>query len=373
MDLGGIFAGTFEALKRRLGLMVLISLIPTAVSMVVVLVGVLGIGAVAVGIIANPRAVVGSVVLTMVIVLAMVVVISLATFKAQGMSTLAAYQIAEGRQPSLGSVWADNRGFLPRMASLFAMLIGVFVVLYGIIAALIIAMVRSVDGRSGAAAAGAVGMIFLFVIVLIPLSLYVQTKLLYTIPALAIEELGGIASLKRSWTLTRGAFWRTLGYYLVAGIMVAVVGSVVSGISRIPLASLQFSSNSGDPAQAMAGLSLVMPLIALTSSLQLLIQLITQPFLFTYVTYMYVDQVRRTELPPAGTWGGYGQPGPQGGYYAPPNQYYGQPGQPYPPQPGAAGPQPGQGYPPAQQPGQGYQPPQPGNWQPPTPPAFPQG
>ncbi|MCC6497643.1 MAG: hypothetical protein IT193_15430, partial [Propionibacteriaceae bacterium] len=79
------------------------------------------------------------------------------------------------------------------------------------------------------------------------------------------------------------------------------------------------------------------------------------PFLQTYVTFMFVDQVRRSEMPANGYGGmppAYGYyPGPQGPAYPPPGQYYGQPGPGYPPpgqvpQQGPWPPAGGQGQPP---------------------------
>ncbi len=385
MDLSGVFAGTFNALKRRFGLLILISLLPTLVTLayavIVVLLGV----SLAVGVVADPRGSVPLIIAMIVVGIAGGVVVALSYLKAQGMSTLAAYEIAQGQRPDLNGLWHRSKGFLPRMAPVIAIAIGALLVVYAIIAALAISMVGALNGRSGGAAAGAAGLLFLLVIVLIPVAIFIQIKLLYTVPAIALEQVGGIDGMKRSWTITRGAFWRTFGYYLVASLAVGVIGSVASSLTQVPLMSPRFSQRFDSPADLGSNLSLLMPLYLIAITIQLLVQLLTQPFLFSYVTYMYIDQVRRTELPPAAAWGGYGQPGPQGGYYATPNQYYGQPGQPYPPQPGRPGqpypPQPGQPYPPTQAPqsGQAYppaqppQPPQDGGWQPPTTPQPPQG
>jgi len=371
MDLTGVFAGSFTALKQRFGLLILISLLPTLVTLayavIVVLLGV----SLAVGVVADPRGSAPLIIAMIVVGIAGGVVVALSYLKAQGMSTLAAYEIAQGQRPDLNGLWHRSRGFLPRMAPVIAIAIGALLVVYAIIAALAISMVGALNGRSGGAAAGSAGLIFLLVIVLIPVAIFIQVKLLYTVPAIALEQVGGIDGMKRSWTITRGAFWRTFGYYMVASLAVGVIGSVASSLTQVPLMSARFSQRFDSPADLGSNLSLLMPLYLIAITIQLLVQLLTQPFLFSYVAYMYIDQVRRTELPPAAAWGGYGQPGPQGGYYAAPNQYY---GQPYPPQPGQAypptqAPQPGQAYPPAQPP----HPPQDGGWQPPTTPQPPKG
>jgi hypothetical protein len=370
MDLSGVFAGTFNAFKQRPWLLILISLLPTLVSIAFVVVLGLGMAGLVAGAIADPRSLWASIPGLVISMIVGLCVIALATIKAQGMTTLAAYEIAQGQRPDFGGVWKRSRGFLPRMAPVIAILFVAFAALYGIMLALVFSMVGSLDGNSGARAAGSAALLFLFIIVLIPVGIFLQTKFLYTVPAIAIEETGGIDGMKRSWTLTRGAFWRTLGYYLVASLAVGVIASVVSGVVQVPLTGLSRVQDVNSPGQAAAVVALV-PLYLIAASIQLLLQLVTQPFIYTYVAYMFIDQVKRTELAASGSYGSYGQPG---AYYAAPDQYYGQPGQPYPPQPGqlyppAQPPQPGQPYPPAQPP----QPPQDGGWQPPTTPQPPQG
>lgn len=371
MDLSGVFSGTFNAFKQRLWLLILISLIPTLVSIAFVVIGALGTVGLVGAAIADPRSLWASIPGLVVATVAGICVIALAAIKAQGMTTLAAYEIAQGQHPDFAGVWKRNSGFLPRMAPVIAIMFVAIALLYGLIFGLAFSMVGALDGRSGGRAAGSAALLFLVVIVMIPVAIFLQTKLLYTVPAIAIEQAGGVDGMKRSWTITRGAFWRTFGYYFVGSLAVGVIAYVISMIAQIPLLAVNRAGSSGNAQQDIAALSVALPIYLVVACIQLLLQLITQPFIYTYVAYMFVDQVRRTELP-AAAYGGYGQPGAQGGYYAAPDQYYGQPGQPYPPQPGTAYGQPGQGYQPPQPPQPG-QPQQPGTWQPPTPPQPPQG
>ena len=366
MDLSGVFAGTFTVLKQRFWLLVLISLLPSLVTLAfAIVIVVLAVG-LTVGIVADPRNALALIALLLVVGIAGGLAMALAFVKAQGMTTLAAYEIAQGQHPDFTGLWKRSKGFLPRMAPVIAIMMGAVLVVYGLIIALVISMVGALDGRSGGAAAGVAALFFVLMLALIPIGIFVTTKLLYTVPSIAIEQVGGIDGMKRSWRLTRKAFWRTFGYYIVAALAVGVLSSIVSSILQVPLVGLRTMDRSGDPGQILASLSVAMPFYILGMGVQTALQLVTQPFLYTYVAVMFIDQVRRSELPPAGAYG-YGTPsGPQGGYYAAPGQYYGQPGQAYPPQPGAAGPQPGTGYPPVQ-------PPQPGSWQPPTTPQPPQG
>ena len=365
LDISGVFSGTFQALKQRFGLFVLIAVLPLIASAVLVGAGVAIVfgaglvaytsnlrgGAVPIGILAGAGVMVVGVIATILIQL-----------KSQAMMAVAAYEIAQGARPDLPGLFQRTRGFLMRLTPVILIAVGALALIYGAMIALGVgtAVTASRGGRAGGAAAlGLIGGIFLFVVLLVPLGIYVQTKLLYTIPAVAIEQLGGIEGMKRSWRLTKREFWRTFGYYLLASLAVGAVSYLVSFLGQmmtLPMMSRFDGSTSG--AQVLAQLAALLPVYLLVVGLQMVVQLITGPFLHAYVTYMFVDQVRRTEMSanPYGTPSqgyGYGyQPGTQGQpgpYGTQPPQGYGQPGQGYQ--------QPGQGY---QQPGQGYQQPGPG-------------
>ncbi|MGW9414337.1 glycerophosphoryl diester phosphodiesterase membrane domain-containing protein [Arthrobacter cupressi] len=60
---------------------------------------------------------------------------------------------------------------------------------------------------------------------------WLYIRLLLAPAAVAIEELGVIESMRRSWSLTTGSWWRTFGIVLVAFLIVGVIGQVV----QIPL------------------------------------------------------------------------------------------------------------------------------------------
>ncbi|VXB56825.1 Membrane domain of glycerophosphoryl diester phosphodiesterase [Arthrobacter sp. 9AX] len=59
------------------------------------------------------------------------------------------------------------------------------------------------------------------------LLLWIYIKLTVAPAAVVIEELGALAALRRSWSLTGANWWRIFGITLVVGIMVGVIGQVV--------------------------------------------------------------------------------------------------------------------------------------------------
>jgi len=357
LDISGLFSGTFQALKQRFGLFLLIALLPFIASAVLVGAGVaIAVSAGLVAYASNFRG--GAVPIGILVGVGVMVVGVIATvliqLKSQAMMVVAAYEIAQGARPDLPGLFQRTRGFLMRMTPVILIAVGALAVIYGAMFALGIggAMTAARGGRAGSAAAlGLIGAIFLIVIVLVPLGFYVQTKLLYTIPAVAIEQLGGIEGMKRSWRLTKGEFWRTFGYYLLASLAAGAVSYLVSLLGQMMTVPMMSGfDGSASSSQVMGQLAALVPIYLLVFGLQMVVQLVTVPFLHAYVTYMFVDQVRRSEMPanpygpPSQGYGyGYqpGAPGQPGPYGAQPPQGYGQPGQGYQ--------QPGQGYPPPSQ------------------------
>lgn len=356
LDIGGLFSASFAALKRNVGLFVLIALLPTLITIVAIgavfLVAVVGIG---MGRLAGDSLTGGAMVAAAALLFVGLLVGMLAQLKSYGMLSVAAYEVAQGGRPDFRGVLARSKGFLPRMAVVIAIGAAAAVLFYGLFLGVLIGTIAAAgsagsDSMRGLAAA--FGVMVLLLLLAVPVGFYLTTKLLYTVPAVAIEQLDGIAGMRRSWNLTRGQFWRTLGYYLLASLAVSAISYVVSLVTQVVTVPLTIGMSSGaSDAEAMAALGAMLPLLVISVLLQVVVQVFALPFVQAYLTYMYIDQVRRSEQPP--TPYGYGQP-----------PYYAQP-DPYPsstaghPQQGWASPQ--QGW---SNPQQGQWPPT-GPWQPP--------
>jgi membrane-anchored glycerophosphoryl diester phosphodiesterase (GDPDase) len=355
MDVSGMFSGAVSIMKRRIGLFLLIASIPLLASIVVVAGIVIAI-LVGGGLIAvqGSRPVGALLIGGVVVGVLLIIALALIQLKSYAMTITASYRIAQGQQPSMRSVLAETKGFLPRLASLFALAIGIVILLSTGIGLLFFAMFSTIVSNSHnqdavfALVFAVVASLLIFLIVL-PLVVYINTKLLYVLPAVALEEIGGIAAVKRSWRLTAGAFWRTFAYYLLPTLAIGMVSYLLGLVPQLMATPLSDGlEHSRSASEVLAGTMALLPVLAITTILQMAIQLFSSPFLNAYLTCMFIDQVRRVELPPMPSHGR--APAPDYGY--PPSAF----------PPGPVNPNPG---PQATAPWQQPQPPQQGT--PPSP------
>ncbi|MBC7291599.1 MAG: glycerophosphoryl diester phosphodiesterase membrane domain-containing protein [Actinotalea sp.] len=118
----------------------------------------------------------------------------------------------------------------------------------------------------------------------IALGVWIGFRLLLLPPALVLEGNGVWATVKRAWRLTRGSFWRILGIYLLASVVVAIVGQVLA----VPVSVVAMIANP-DPTSPVFLFS--------TTLLSGLVQAISTVFLAAVVALLYIDlRIRREGL-----------------------------------------------------------------------------
>lgn len=99
----------------------------------------------------------------------------------------------------------------------------------------------------------------------LPVTIFLGVKLALTTPAVALEStaegpIGPVTGLRRAWTLTRGAWWRTFGILLlgsvIAGALSQVIaiplGIVVSAVPFDPQVAIVVATLTGVVSQAVA-------------------------------------------------------------------------------------------------------------------------
>ena len=346
LDLGDVFAGTFEILKRRFGTFISLSALSMALP-ITLLVGAGLFVLLSVGVTAwlrtlTPAAIAGAVV----VFIAALIMIGLAQLKVQGMLSLGAYEVAQGGRPDIAGLWTRSRGFLRRIIPAI-LLIGLIVV--GVNAVLGVAFFgafgAATTSGSRNSSGAAVGFILVGIVAVLALAVFgfvASIKLLYLVYTAAIEETPGLAALKRSWNLTKGSFWRTFGYYFLGSLVASFAAMPVSFVSQAMVGPLSTTSRTPSQTELLA----IIPMMLFIYALQFAIQILVLPFITAYVTVMFIDQVRRREQPVERAW----VPGQPQGFYA-----QGWTSQPPQPQGWTSQPPPAQGWTP--QPPYGQQPP----------------
>ncbi len=296
LEVGDVFSSSFRILRTHLGLFLGLAALGVLVPMLLSLLPLMGGFVVLIGQISfDPPTLPNSATLGAFALMAVGMLVGgSVAIKFEGLVIEAAYQGAQGNSVTIGEVFRANRGFLRRVLP-FVLLVGVGVFL--VIALLGVAFLAPFASQSREVGPLAILAIVPVLLALLLVAIFLGIKWFYVYPAAALEGSGGLAAAGRSWRLTKGAFGRTLGYYLLATLVIALV--------QIPLSLLMQAmgvgpSGSIDPEFAAANPAIYfavwLPLLLFSLTTQSVVQLVVWPFIVVYRTVMFLDQVKRTEF-----------------------------------------------------------------------------
>ncbi len=167
----------------------------------------------------------------------------------QGIISLEVARATLGEKLTLGGLFRAARGRLWPLIGWSLLVATAIVVAIGVIV-LLIAVLGVLGGTAGAVgavllglAAGAGGLVVAF---------WLGTRLSLVPSVLMLERLTLRAALSRSWSLTRGFFWKTLGVQLLVNVIVQVVTSIISTpISFLGGLGAGLLDPTGDPTAAI--------------------------------------------------------------------------------------------------------------------------
>ena len=198
-----------------------------------------------------------------------------------------------GRKASLSDVWQRTR---PRVGALIGQVIiiqiilsvatVVFIVIGVVVFWLPVNSMTTSGGDDSAAGLivltiiGIVIVTFVFMLALFALG----CKLCLAPAALILENIGVFEGISRSWTLTRGYFWRVVGIRLLSTIIIGVASWAASSALNFVTQGLAF--------MAPSAMLVVLAGSVLVSSL---IQAVTMPFDSAVVALIYTDLRMRSE------------------------------------------------------------------------------
>ncbi|HEX6886530.1 MAG TPA: glycerophosphoryl diester phosphodiesterase membrane domain-containing protein [Candidatus Nanopelagicales bacterium] len=181
-----------------------------------------------------------------------------------------------GRRLDAGQTWAELR---PRLLALIAVSLLVFLGVLAVIAVLVGGVIGLVAAFGEWAALPGV----LLVLAGGVAAVYAYVRLALASPALVMEGLGPMASLRRSWRLVRGSWWRVAGILLLAAIITNLLTTIVSVPLSLVAAVVTGVSESMLPTVLAAGLA------------TLLAGIVTLPFTAAVTGLLYTDLRMRRE------------------------------------------------------------------------------
>jgi hypothetical protein len=143
----------------------------------------------------------------------------------QGMLTLAVARGALGKRPGAGEVLRRAlKSIWPLIG--FGVLVAAVEIVVIVVLALLVTGIALTGTTVGVVLAVLVGIFGGLAFAVGAGFLLVK---LATVPsAVVLEGLGVFAAIRRSWVLMRGAFWRTLGIFVLVVVMIGVAGQIVS-------------------------------------------------------------------------------------------------------------------------------------------------
>ncbi len=129
---------------------------------------------------------------------------------------------ASGQRISAGDAW---RAAAPRLPSV--LLATLLVLLAGLGPLLVLGLILLIGFAAGASPVIIVAIGVPGFLVAVVLSIWFSTMFSLVTPVVVLEQERPGAALARSWRLVRRSFWRVFGILLLAGIIVAVAGSIL--------------------------------------------------------------------------------------------------------------------------------------------------
>lgn len=170
----------------------------------------------------------GSIAINALVVIAMGFVSLAFTAIMQGVVAANIGYAALGEKPSLGRLWRLMRPALWRLVGWSVLQALAAFVMIAIIGGIIALGIMAGVGGSGEGVALAVVFGVVLVLGMIPLWVWLSTKLLLVPSILVLERPGLREALVRSWRLTRGRFWVIFGVTFLVNAIMSTAVSVVS-------------------------------------------------------------------------------------------------------------------------------------------------
>lgn len=199
-----------------------------------------------------------------------------------GMLILSVTQSVVDRKLSIGELWTRARGRVWALIGWSLLTSVAFSLLLALALAPGITLLVLEEFIGGAVA------LVVLVLAFLALVVWLYVKLAFVPVLLVVERLGIGASMRRSFGLVRGAFWKTLGILLLTSLLTGVVSQTLSA----PFVLLGTVALTLLGTQPVLGAAIYVVTTALGSTLAIVLVL---PFLAAVVALLYIDRRIRLE------------------------------------------------------------------------------
>lgn len=221
----------------------------------------------------------------------------LATVLLSGLIVVAVSRSVLGRVASSKEVWERTKSkFLPLIGlNIITSIISGLMMIIGIVVFFVLLASVASTAKTDREflqdlGVSLVGLLILMVISAL-VSSYLSIKFSVASPAMVLENLGVFAAIGRSWSLTRGNFWRLFGINILTAIITFMVAGIFGGIAEA-LGAIFIVVGSSSPEDMIASLNTTYILIMVMSTIA---QLLILPFTSSVNALLYIDLRMRKE------------------------------------------------------------------------------
>ncbi len=155
-------------------------------------------------------------------------VVPIATIVATAVVVVAVGNLVVSSKVSASETWMRVSKRLGGIIGVSIMVSVVPGIVYFGVFVLLLFMMSAFDFAAGTVLLGMVGMVAATVYFL-----YLQMRWIFAAAVLVLEERKVIDSMKRSFQVSKGSFWRIVGYYLLTNMILSLAVGMVSGVIEI--------------------------------------------------------------------------------------------------------------------------------------------
>ena len=174
----------------------------------------------------------------------------------QGIVSLEVARGTLGEKLTLRGLWRQARGRIGALIGWSFLLIAAFIAAYIaiLVVLVLVTLVSSIAGGAGGVAITVIAFILLFLgLVVFAAWIYIKTSLVPCV--ILLERRSVLRAIGRSWRLTRGYFWKTLGIQLLVYVILSVASQIVSlPISLVASVGVSLFSPNGDASSGIVPL-----------------------------------------------------------------------------------------------------------------------